>query len=121
MFHEERVWCVQKAESAEDLTRWLTEHTMCGCCGFELGGYLFLNDATSANGAQEYAVVKLPVDADVPHIQVESITFGWCSYEKGLLYVRDVLAGRYDRAEYARPVRPRVQTLAEHGRCHFCA
>jgi hypothetical protein len=121
MFHDKRVWCVQKAESAEDLARWLTEHTMCCCSGFELGGYLFLNDATSADGAQEYAVCKIPADAGQPHFQIESITFGWCDYEKGLQYVRDVLAGRYDEAEYARPVRPRLQTSAEHGRCHFCA
>ncbi len=121
MFHETRIWCVETAASEEELARTLTEYTMCCCCGFEFGGYLFLNDSTSADGAQEYAICKKPVTADEAHRQIESITFGWCDYERGRQYVRDILAGRYDESELARPVRPRLQTPAEHGRCHHCA
>lgn len=121
MFHDNRIWCVSTVESAEELAHWLTQHTMCCCCGFELDGYLLLNDATSADGGQEYAVLKKPAAPDESHLQIESITFGWCSYEKGLQYIREILAGRYDDADYARTVRPRLQTPEEHGRCHHCA
>jgi hypothetical protein len=121
MFHDKRIWCVQHGASAEELTRYLTEFTMCCCCGFELDGYLFLNDSTSADGGQEYAVLRKPNTPDTPYVQIESITFGWCDFTKGLQYVRDILAGRYDSSEFTQPVRPHLQTSHEHGSCHFCA
>jgi hypothetical protein len=79
MMHSKRRWSVVRVSSAEDLARILTETTWCCCCGFELAGYLFLNDATSADGAQEYAVVKRGADGEAWR-QVESITFSWCEY-----------------------------------------
>ncbi len=121
MLHDQRIWCVQQAQSPEELAKWLTEHTMCCCCGFELGGYLFLNDSTSADGAQEYGVCRKTASAGVPDVQIESITFGWCGYEQGLRYIREILAGRYDSSDFTRPVRPRLQSPTQHGRCHFCA
>ena len=121
MLHSNRIWCVQPIDSAEELAKWLAEYTMCCCCGFKLDGYLFLNDSTSADGAQEYAVCKEPVGPDQPHRQIESITFGWCTYERSLRFIREILAGQYDNSDFAQPVRPSLQTPAEHGRCHFCA
>ena len=71
MFHENRIWCVAKVASEEELAYTLTEYTMCCCCGFEFGGYLLLNDSTSADGAQEYFVCKRPVSANEPYRQAE--------------------------------------------------
>lgn len=56
MLHKNRRWCVTPVASAEELAEKLTEMTWCGCSGFRLGGYLWLNDATSPDGAQEFAV-----------------------------------------------------------------
>jgi hypothetical protein len=121
MFHKTRTWCVSPIGSAEELAEKLSEHTWTGCTAFELQGYLFLNDSTSADGAQEYAVLKRPAQPGGAFFQIESITFGWCSQEKGLEYVRRILAGEYDQAEYRAAVTPRLEIAADHGRCHHCA
>ena len=76
MMHDNRIWCVSAVESAEDLARKLTEITWCGCTAFELEGYLWLDDATSPDGAQEFSVLKKCVDGTF--VQIESITFSWC-------------------------------------------
>ena len=120
MLHSKRTWCVTPVSDAEDLARKLTELTWTGCTAFELNGYLFLNDSTSADGAQEFAVLKRPQPGEA-FFQIESITFGWCDFEKALGYVRQVLAGEYDEAEYRIEVAPRLETAAEHRRCYLCA
>ena len=76
MMHKKRRWCVGPVENAEALAEKLTQHSWTLCTGFELLGYLFLNDATSEDGAQEYAVVRRPAEPGQPWIQVESVTFG---------------------------------------------
>ena len=55
MLHSKRIWSIVPAESPEWLAEQLTQYTYCGCNGFRLGDYLFVNDATCADGAQEYA------------------------------------------------------------------
>lgn len=119
MLHSRRIWSVVPIESAEDLAEKLTQHIWTGCSGFELQGYLFLNDSTCADGAQEYAVVKKASDGSFE--QIESITFSWCSQEKALDYIRRILAGQYDQAAYRIVVKPKLETAREHGTCHLCA
>jgi hypothetical protein len=58
MIHDKRVYNVTTAGSVEELAALLTEHTWTLCTGFELQGYLFLNDSFTEDGAQEYTVVK---------------------------------------------------------------
>lgn len=58
MLHKRRVWTIAQAESPEWLAAELTACTYCCCNGFRIGGYLFVNDATCADGAQEYAVLR---------------------------------------------------------------
>lgn len=130
MLHKNRRWVLFAVPTAEDLARKLTEMTWCGCNGFTVAGtdYLFLNDATSGDRAQEYAVVKR-IGADIivheggvsTALQVESITFSWCTYERALDLIRHVLAGEYDHADYAVPVTLRLDTREQHGRCAHCA
>ena len=121
MMHKRRRWCVGTAESPEQLATNLTERTWTLCTGFELQGYLFLNDSTSENGAQEYGVVKLPEKPGGKHFQVESITFGWCTYEKALGYIRKAIAGEMDGYDFVTEVHPQYDTVDKHGTCHLCA
>jgi hypothetical protein len=121
--HKKRRWCVTAVASTEALARALTEQTWTLCSGFYVAGhegYLFLNDATHEDGAAEYAVVKGGL-GDTEHVQVESITFSWCSYDAALRHIRAALAGEDDRNDFACPVRPILETPAAHGRCHLCA
>jgi len=120
MFHHDRVWCVNAVDSAEELARKLTETTWTGCTAFLLGGYLWLNDATSPDGAQEYAVVKHSGPGGRP-LQVESITFSWCDYHSALEHIQRTLRGDDDRNEFAREVNPYLQPPEEHRRCPHCA
>lgn len=72
MLHNDRVWCVAAVESAEELARKLTETTWCCCTGFQLGDYLWLNDATGPDGAQEYGVCRQ--QSDRRFLQIESLS-----------------------------------------------
>lgn len=119
MMHVSRVWCVAPIESAEELAKKLVDSTWTLCTAFELQGYLFINDSTSEDGAQEYAVVKR--QADGTFLQVESITFGWCNFERALEHIRRAISGGDDANDFAMPVTPRLETAQEHGRCRFCA
>lgn len=118
MLHRTRIWTIAIETSAEALAERLTQHTWCCCNGFRLEDYLFVNDATCADGAQEYAALKLRGDR---YVQIESLTFSWMTQEQAFDIIRQVLAGRFDHEQYDVVEMRRMQTLAEHGRCHHCA
>ncbi|MCA9076563.1 MAG: hypothetical protein KDA93_16180 [Planctomycetaceae bacterium] len=120
MLHTRRVWCVNLAVSAEELARQLIETTWCLCTGFELEGRLFLNDSTSENALNEFAIVKRHEDGR-SFLQVESITVSWCDLPQMLHYVQATLMGEYDISDFVHEVSPRLQTPEEHGRCPLCA
>ena len=123
MLHSKRVWCVSEVASAEELARKLTETTWCCCTAFSVAShprYVWLNDSTSPDGAQEYAVCRVGMDnSDVR--QLESITFGWCDYEQALKHILATLNGEDDNNEWAHPASAMIQTAEEHGRCGHCA
>ncbi len=96
----------------------LTHCTWCGCNGFRLGNYVFVNDATCADGAQEYGVLREDGDH---YAQIESLTFSWMTYDAAKTIIRRVLAGEFDHATYGTVARNRLQTPAQHGCCHLCA
>ena len=145
MMHKNRVWCVAPVVTAEELAEKLTQYTWCCCNGFELDGYLWLNDATSPDGAQEYAVVRKPTAADPHYSQVESITASWCTNLQMLRYIREVQSGAASPAIDSGPVivarsvaelsaalggeqrppsnifHPTLETPEQHGRCPHCA
>lgn len=120
MFHQHRRWTVAPVESPEELAHKLTEHTWCCCNGFSLGGYLFLNDATGPDGAQEYAIVK-QAGRDGRAWQIESVTFSWCDFERALQMICEITGGAVDDAPCARPVAPAIDAPEAHGRCRHCA
>lgn len=120
MMHSTRVWCVSPIESAEELARKLTETTWCCCTGFQLGDYVWLNDASGPDGAQEYGVVHRQ-KPDGPFRQIESVTISWCSPERVLELIERTLRGEFDHSDFAHEVSPVLQTAEEHGRCPHCA
>lgn len=118
MLHRKRIWTIAVVADAETLADQLTQSTWCCCNGFRLGNYLFVNDATCPDGAQEYAALKPLGDA---YVQIESLTFSWMTREQALDIIRRVVAGEFDHEHYGTIEPRRLQTPAEHGRCHHCA
>jgi hypothetical protein len=109
--------------NAEELAQKLSGETWCCCQAFRIAGhprYVWLNDSTSEDGAQEYAACRVGLAKGDVH-QLESITFGWCDYETSLRYLRETIDGKDDNNEWARSVNPILQSPEEHGRCGFCA
>jgi hypothetical protein len=118
MLHRKRIWVVAEAESAERLSHHLTQCTWCGCNGFRLGRYLFVNDATSPDGAQEYAVLRSEVN---DYVQIESLTFSWMNECQALEIIQRVLAGEFDKQVFGEQIdRRRLQTPTEHRQCQLC-
>ena len=91
MMHLSRKWHVGGETDPATLAEKLTAHTWTVCTGFRCNGYLWLNDATSENGAQEYAVV---LEADGS--QVESVTASWCTEARLLEIVQRIQAGEHE-------------------------
>jgi hypothetical protein len=58
MFHPDRRFSIVSEEDPEELALKLTRQNLTSCTGFERAGYLFLNDSTGPDGAQEYAVFR---------------------------------------------------------------
>jgi len=122
MLHTDRVWCLYEVETASDLATMLTESSWCCCQAFQVIGhpdYMFLNDSTSPDRIQEYAVIKCEAPAGFK--QIESITFGWCDQEKALRYIEATLRGDDDHNPWAHFVSVSVESQQQHGRCQHCA
>lgn len=123
MLHSSRVWCVAEVATPEELAANMTSTTWCCCAAFRIAGYpnyVWVNDATSEDGAQEYGVCR--IDPDTGSIrQVESITFSWTTYESALEMIRSTLAGHDDTNDWFGPATPTLQTAEEHDRCRHCA
>jgi len=118
-YHDKRVWSVKEIQNAEELAEVLTGYTWTLCSGFRYNGYLFLNDSFSEDGAQEYGIIKETTEG----IQVETVTFSWCSYEQALQLIKEIVQGDFDNGGWNSKIDIilQVQTPKEHGRCQLCA
>ena len=123
MMHSKRVWCVTPKATPEEIVRQLKEHSWTLCTGLDLNGYLFLNDSTSEDAAQEYAFVKKSTADGESFVQVESVTVSWCSNEKLLELIQQTLSGEFDKDAMHGTVSPRIETAEEHRAryCRLCA
>jgi len=146
MFHDTRHWCVSQVDSIDELVDKLGNYNWCCCSGFQLNNVLWLNDATGEDGAQEYAVVRLPTEEDPHYRQVESITVSWCKGTQLGDHVRAIHEGEpppptvaegavvvacsvsdmhtalgSEKALEGSIVTPILETPKEHGRCRHCA
>ncbi|MEQ1830718.1 MAG: hypothetical protein ABL921_32505 [Pirellula sp.] len=120
MLHRNRTWSLQAIDGAERLACKLSHVTWTCCQAFELKGYIFANDATSADGAQEYAILR--ATRDCPElIQIESITFSWCTEQGAFELIKAVCAGDFDGDGFCHVARDRFQTMSEHISCGHCA
>jgi hypothetical protein len=122
MLHRRR-WCVSPVATAEELAAMLSQRTWTLCSGFYVQTnrhYLFLNDATHEDGAAEFGIIAGGMEG--PHLQIESITFSWCTPEAAVENVRKTLAGEYDVSSFARAIDLAGQLdRPEQHRCHLCA
>lgn len=89
---------IQDLDAAEVLAEKLTGASWTLCTGFRLGDLLFLNDATSEDGAPEWAVFRLEPPTALSAIegwaiQIETITFGWTTRAGALDYIERLQAG----------------------------
>lgn len=112
MMHDNRAFVVYDAPSAPWLAHALTQRTWTTCQGFRYGGVVFLNDSTSADGAQEYAIYD-----ERARLQIESITFGWCDEAKALDYVQRLAWGTLRSPYSAVQILPKLEIPGRH----FCA
>lgn len=130
MMHKRRLWTVAYVSTIRDLAEKLTEHSWCLCQGFQIGGYAFLNDATSEDGAQEFGVVKTDQllftrtsrDSHTERVytvdQVESITASWMDWAEMEEFITELLQGIANFTE------PKgwacTKIMVDHGRGHRC-
>lgn len=119
MMHKTRVFGVAEIADPAELAAKLQGQTWTACTAFKSGPYYFANDSFSEDGAQEYAVLR-EVSPGVL-AQIESITFGWCTPEKALHYVKETLAGKYDVEASRTLTYPADRFQSPHPTCHACA
>jgi len=110
MMHRSRRFAVGNLLATE-LADKLKESTWTLCTGFRCGRFLWLNDSTSEDAVQEYAVVR---ESDM--FQVESITVSWCTKER--LYGYAVAPGSVE--SFGKITNP-IDKVDEHERCALCA
>jgi len=119
MLHRNRVWSVTDVVSPEELAHKLTQQTWTGCSAFRLGQYLFANDATCADGAQEYAILRQFFRPGIL-VQVESMTFSWCRESRALELINQISSNHFDSQLLDRVRAGRFQTPEEHDFCSLC-
>lgn len=115
MMNDHRAYRIVDVNTARELAENLSTpgRTWCLCAAFRYKGLLFLNDAFSEDGAQEYAVVR-----ESDNQQIESITFSWISIAEAKDSIEEVETGN------GCPGLPVVALKTTHpvdGPCHLCA
>jgi len=124
MFFENREYGIRTVTSAEELTRQLHDMSWTLCTGFRLGDVLYLNDASSENGAGEWAVLEVAAELSdaIEAVQFESVTFGWMDEDETLASIRGYEdAGERDRLKPKGPGGDRTVFLHPEGSCCYCA
>jgi nicotinamide riboside transporter PnuC len=117
MLHIGRRHSVTVVDDISELAAKLTEHTWTLCTGFRCGGWLFLNDSFSEDGAQEYSVLRATPNADGTHDVCESVTFGWMSRLRAEHWLAMWMSSSHEAKVYKSIFR---KAHAE-GVCGFCA
>ena len=110
MMHKSRTYFIRKCQSFNELAELLFNHSWCLCSGFQVGNYLFLNDATSEDGAQEYGVI-------LDGFQIESLTVSWVESESELIELFTEL-GR-DPPPIKFKINVKIDTSENH-KCELC-
>lgn len=85
MMHRNRRHKIEASLTIEQAAEKLANHTQVVCSAFQVGPLLLLNDSTSEDGAQEYAVVR-------DGRQIESLTVSWMKEAKLLEFLRHLIS-----------------------------
>jgi len=119
MLHKSRVWHIQECASPEEIAGIITRFdSMVLCTAFRVGRVTLLNDSTSEDSLQEYALC-------LDNIQVDSITTSWCKGDRLAEIIRNAIDGRYEGSKTYGEVD--FGPSAKHGEgdpdgmCHLCA
>lgn len=117
MMHTRRRWNVStRPASPDELAEMLTGRTWTLCHGVRIGRALWLNDSTSEDAVQEYAVL----DAATLE-QIESVTVSWCSPDKLAAYLAQSSIGALPRPWPFGSIRPaQIAYDAPYPHCRFC-
>lgn len=114
MMHTHRTWSLTTIEDPDELVNKLKRHTWCLCTGWRYKNTLWLNDSTSEDALQEYAVVRLP-----GRDQIESITVSWCEPDKLRAFIEEFAAEDPAITEIWGIV-PADQLEVDHEPCGLC-
>lgn len=117
MIHDKRRYRVKDYTDLDLLAQDLTERTWTLCSGFRYNGVTFLNDSFSEDGAGEYAAI---IEKDGHTLQVESITFSWCTPEQAK---QNILACVKYAEGTDKPPMNEPHNIRQHnaGSCPLCA
>lgn len=120
MFHTKRRWCVHDREDIREFAAELVSTTWVLCNGIRWRGLLILNDATSEDGGQEYAVINEKSGA-----QLESLTCSWMAKQDLVRTLEALASGTWDGAPLVtrwtdqKDPRERIETPEQH-RQRYC-
>ena len=121
MIHKDRVFNIKTCSADEMIADFQHTHSWTLCSGWRVGDTLYLNDAFSEDGAQEYAVVRVNADTAV---QFDSVTFGSLRVELDRIeaYIRETWNCDLTSSEWKDGWRTPVQVHDRHGdSCPLCA
>ena len=115
MIHTDRVFNIKTCSADEMIADFGHTRSWTLCSGWRVGDTLYLNDAFSEDGAQEYAVIRVGGDSA---IQFDSVTFGWMEADRIAAYIRETW--NCDAQDYS--WRVTVHVNDGHGQtCPLCA
>lgn len=122
MIHTPRTYSAIQVRDIEELAQRLAQSwTLCTAFLVEHDGQPFLiaNDATSEDGAQEYAVLRVDErhGRAISARQVDSLTISWMSEDR----IRAGWPEWFAEQPSSRGIVLQVESPARHGRCRFCA
>ncbi len=110
MLHKNRSYLIADYSSMKELVSSLHGRTWTGCSGFRCGSLTLLNDSTSGDSAQEYAVIR-------NGIQIESLTVSWMDFDSLLSLLINLDTG----VEPGVPSSSFTITPHPEGTCYLCA
>lgn len=111
MLHKNRKFSLAQINTPEELVKKLTEHTWCSCNAFMWKNWIFANDSTGPDGAQEYAVIN-------DQQQYDSWTVSWMTPEDLLQHLLNL---KVTDTVYYGPITNIFQSPKDHGTCGHCA
>lgn len=97
-----RVYNIKPCVVDEMLSDLVHTKTWTLCTGWRVGDTLYLNDSTSENGAQEYAVLRVQPGVGCLVVeQFESVTFSWMTFEEIKDFIEQTWDSDIESGDYA--------------------